>query len=356
MPVTIREVARRLNLSITTVSRALDGYADVADETRQLVIRTAREMGYVPNQAARQLRRRRSDTIGYILPADVPRFSDPFFAEFIAGLGDEASLRGFDLLVSTSPPDTPLEQQAYERWTHSRKVDGMVLNRIRLHDWRVTYLSQARFPFVTLERTLDDYEYPSVEVRGRQWFQSLVEHLFSLGHQRIAFVGASSNLKIQVDRYGGYCDALQDHSLNIDPDLVVEENLTTEGGYRAAIHLLALPAPPTAIACVDDMTAIGVLHAAREFNKEVGRDLAVVGFDGVGGVEHTQPALTTVNQPVYQIARQMVQMLIARINGNILPEKSVYIEPRLEIRTSTTGIRENIRLTEPPDSISFTNR
>jgi DNA-binding LacI/PurR family transcriptional regulator len=137
---------------------------------------------------------------------------------------------------------------------------------------------------------------------------------------------------------------------------VVEENLTTEGGYRAAIHLLALPAPPTAIACVDDMTAIGVLHAAREFNKEVGRDLAVVGFDGVGGVEHTQPALTTVNQPVYQIARQMVQMLIARINGNILPEKSVYIEPRLEIRTSTTGIRENIRLTEPPDSISFTNR
>src|SRR4030067_356069 len=96
---TIRDVARKLNISVTTVSRALDGYADVAGETRRLIIQTAQEMGYVPNQAARQLRRKRSDTIGYILPADKPRFSDPFFAEFIAGLGDEASAHGFDLLV-----------------------------------------------------------------------------------------------------------------------------------------------------------------------------------------------------------------------------------------------------------------
>ena len=90
MHITIRDVARRLNLSITTVSRALDGYPDVAEETRQLVIKTAREMGYAPNQAARQLRRQRSDTLGYILPADRPSFSDPFFAEFLAGLGDIA--------------------------------------------------------------------------------------------------------------------------------------------------------------------------------------------------------------------------------------------------------------------------
>lgn len=342
MVVTIREVARRLNLSITTVSRALDGYPDVADETRQLVIRTAREMGYVPNQAARQLRRRRSDTIGYILSADVPRFSDPFFSEFIAGLGDEASSRGFDLLVSTSPPDTPGEQQAYERWTHSRKVDGMILNRIRLHDWRVKYLSQSRFLFVTLERTLDELEYPSIEIHGRQWFQSLVEHLASLGHRRIAYVGASPNLKIQVDRYGGYCDALEAHSLDIDPDLVVEENLTTEGGYRAASHLLKLSSPPTAIACVDDMTAIGVLHAARDFSKVVGSDLAVTGFDGVEGFEHTQPPLTTINQPVYQIARQMVQMLTDMIAGQPLENRQRIAEPVLQIRESTIGRREKV--------------
>jgi len=336
--ITIREVAKRLNLSITTVSRALDGYGDVAEETRQLVVRTAHEMGYVPNQAARQLRRQRSDTIGYILPADIPRFSDPFFAEFIAGLGDEASLRGFDLLVSTAPPDTQAEQQAYERWTHSRKVDGVVLNRIRLHDWRIQYLSQVGFPFVTLERSLDKLDYPSVEVHGYKWFQILVEHLISLGHRRIAYIGASPDLKIQADRYDGYCAALQVHGIHIDPALVVEGTLTSESGYQAASYLLALPVSPTAIACVDDMTAMGVLHAAREHGKVVGRELAVAGFDGIQGFEHTQPPLTTVNQPVYQIARQTVHMLSDLIAGQLPGNPHLLIEPVLEIRESTVGL------------------
>jgi LacI family transcriptional regulator len=337
MPVTIRDVAHHLNLSITTVSRALDGYEDVAEETRQLVIRAAHEMGYVPNRAARQLRRRRSDAIGYILPADTPRFSDPFFAEFLAGLGDEASACGFDLLVSTAPPGSPAEQQAYESWTHSRKVDGMILNRMHLSDWRVQYLAKVQFPFVTQERSLDPYEYPSVEVDGRRWFRVLIEHLVSLGHQRIAYIGASPDLKIQADRFAGYNDGLTAHGLNLDADLIVEGDLTTEGGYRAAGQLFALPRPPTAITCVDDMTAIGVLHAAREQGRLVGQDLAVAGFDGIEGFEHTQPPLTTVNQPVYQIARRLVQMLALQIARKPLAEKRVQIEPVLEIRQSTTG-------------------
>jgi len=337
MAITIRDVARRLNLSTTTVSRALDGYDDVAEETRQLIIQTAHEMGYVPNQAARQLRRRRSDTIGYILPADTPRFSDPFFAEFISGLGDEASAHGFDLLVSTAPPGSQVEQQAYERWVHGRKVDGIVINRLNLRDWRAQYLAQAQFPFVTLERSLDPYDYPSVEVNGRYWFRVLIDHLVSLGHRRIAYIGASPDLKIQADRLDGYRDGLQSHGLAFDADLVVEGDLTSEGGYHAGEHLLTLPNPPTAIACVDDMTAIGVLHAARERGWTVGKDLAVAGFDGIEGFEHTQPPLTTINQPVYQIARQLVQMLAAQITGKPLAEKCVQIEPVLEIRQSTIG-------------------
>ena len=256
MTITIRDVARRLNLSTTTVSRALDGYDDVAEETRQLIVKTAHEMGYVPNQAARQLRRRRSDTIGYILPAEKPRFSDPYFAEFIAGLGDEAAAHGFELLVSTAPPGSQVERQAYERWVHGRKVDGIVLNHIYLSDWRVQYLAQAQFPFVTLERSLDPYDYPSVEVNGCRWFKVLIDHLVSLGHQRIAYVGASPDLTIQADRLEGYRDSLHSHGLLLDAELIIEGNLTNEGGYRAAERLLALLNPPTAIACVDDMTAI----------------------------------------------------------------------------------------------------
>jgi LacI family transcriptional regulator len=337
MPVTIREVAKYLNLSITTVSRALDGYSDVSEATRQRVMQAAHELGYLPNRAARQLRRNRTETIGFILPADASHFYDPFSAEFIAGLGVETSKQGFDLLVSTAASGTPGEQLAYERWIHGRKVDGIVLNRIRLKDWRVQYLSENKLPFVTLERSLDPYVYPSLEINGQHWFYSLIDHLADLGHHRIAFIGADPSLKIQADRFTGYQQGLAAHGLFFDPDLVIEGDLTSEGGYRAARILLTLPTPPSAIVCIDDQTAIGVLHAAHELGRSVGQDLAVAGFDGIEGFEHTQPPLTTVNQPVFDIARRLVQLLVQQITGKLLVEEQVQIEPELVIRQSTIG-------------------
>ncbi len=339
---TIRDVARKLNLSITTVSRALDGYPDVAEATRQLVTQTAREMGYVPNQAARQLRRQRADAIGFILPAATGRFSDPFYAEFISGLGDETAAHQVDLLVSTAPPNTPAEMQAYERWLHGRKVAGMVINRVRLQDWRIRYLSEARFPFVTMARSLDELEYASVEVDGRHWFKVLVDHLIELGHRRIAFVGASPDLKIHADRLAGFQDSLQAAGLVVDPGLVVSGDLTAEAGYWATMRLLGQKQAPTAIACIDDMTAIGVLHAAGELGHPVGGrlaagELAVAGFDGINISEHTRPPLTTVNQPVYHLARRMVAMLLDLVAGIPLAETRVKVDPVLEIRESTGG-------------------
>jgi len=185
MSVTIRDVAKRLRLSITTVSRALDGYPDVAEETRERVIRTAREMDYIPSRAARQLRRKRADAIGYIIPTGVPRFSDPFFSEFIAGLGDEVALHHFDLLVSTAPPGGPEEQALYQRWMQSRRVDGIVLSRMRLQDWRVEYLGNAGSPFVALGRSHTLVDYPYIEVDSRAGFATLVRHLVERGHRRI---------------------------------------------------------------------------------------------------------------------------------------------------------------------------
>lgn len=337
MNITIKDVAKQLNLSITTVSRALDGYEDVAEGTRQLVVKTAQEMGYIPNQAARQLRRRRTDTVGYILPTDKPRFADPFFAEFTAGLGDETAANGFELLVSTAPPRGQVEQQIYQRWVHGRRVDGVVLNRLHLNDWRVQYLREAQFPFVTLERPRHSHDYPSLEMNGRHWFQVVIDHLVSLGHQRIAYIGAAPDLIIQEDRFHGYQDGLEQHGLAYDASLVVEADLTSEGGYRATERLLISADPPTAIACVDDMTAIGVLHAARDLGRIVGQDLAVAGFDGIDGFEHTQPPLTTINVPVYRIARRLVQMLITQITGKPPVENLLPIEPVLEIRQSTRG-------------------
>ena len=337
MPVTIREVAKKLGLSITTVSRALDGYDDVAAKTRQRVIRTARAMGYVPSRAARQLRRQRADVIGYILPASGPHFTDPFFSAFIAGLGDEATSHNFDLLVSTAAPDTTAERQIYARWIQSRLVDGVVINRMRLRDWRARYLVKNDFPFVAHGHTLLSLKFPYIEIDSRTGFEILVKHLADRGHRRIAYIGAPAAFTLQADRCAGYQTGLATAGIAFDAALVAEGDLTRAGGYQAALRLLDLPQPPTAIIGANDLTAVGAARGAHERGLVVGRDIAIAGYDGTDDSEHTQPPLTTLKQPVYDIARRLVKMLVARIEGKELIEPQLILQPELIVRESTGG-------------------
>jgi LacI family transcriptional regulator len=335
MTVTIKDVAKRLNLSITTVSRALDGYSDVAEETRARVSKTAKEMGYVPNRVARQLRRQRSETIGYILPAQKPRFSDPYFSEFIAGLGDESAEHNIDLLISTAPPGEDSERALYQKWVQGRRVDGFILNRMHLQDWRVQYLAKNGLPFVTLERTLDPVDFNFIELDGQTGCMALMNHLVGLGHRRIAFIGAPSYLTLQASRFAGYREGLISAGLPLEAELVMEGDMTRAGGYRCGLSLLDLAKPPTAIACVNDLTAIGVLHAAHERGLVVGCDLAISGFDGIEETEHTHPPLTTLVHPVYDIARSLMRLLLQELSGEPVADRRMRVVPELVIREST---------------------
>lgn len=337
MAVTIRDVAKELDLSITTVSRALDDYDDVAQGTRERVRATAHQMGYVPSRAARNLRRQRTDIIGYVLPTSGPRFTDPFFSEFLAGLGDQVVSQNFDLLVSTAAPDSPAEKQVYTRWMQSRLVDGVILSRMRLDDWRANHLRKNNFPFVVHGRTESKADYPFIEIDSRAGFAMLVKHLVERGHTRIAYIGAPERFTLQRDRFAGYCDGLKAAQLAFDKALVGYGDLTRAGGYHATFPLLDLPDPPTAIIGANDLTAHGVIRAARERGIAVGRDLAVAGYDGTEESEHTQPALTTLRQPVYDTARQLATMLIAGIKGEPIAEQQIILQPELVVRESTGG-------------------
>ena len=335
MSITIRDVAKQLNLSITTVSRALDGYKDVSEETRQRVIQVAKEMGYTPSRSARQLRRQRTDTLGYIMPTSQPRYTDPFFSEFIAGLGDEAGAQNFDLLITLAPPSQEAERIAYQRLVQGRRVDGIVLSRMRQEDWRVHYLHESKFPFVAFGRTNTSIEFPHIGVDGANGIRRLIAHLVEQGHQHIAFIAAPSDLILQADRFRGFQEGLAEAGLIFEERFVAEGNLTRDGGYLAAKKLLALQSPPTAIIGANDLTAIGILRAARELGISVGSDLAVAGFDGIEDAEHTVPPLTTLNQPVYDCARRLIHMLTALIKDEVLEEPHVLLVPELIIRDST---------------------
>ena len=336
MPPTIHDVAKKLNISIYTVSRALDGYDDVAEQTRELVIQEANKMGYAPNRAARQLRRQKAETIGFIIPSISKRFNEPFFTEFVSGLGEELSSRNFDLLVSNAKTDDA-ERHLYHRWVNSRKVDGFVLNRIRRHDWRVSFLSQWGIPFVALGKSQDRIEYPYVRIEAADAYLSLVRHIQSNGFSQFAFIGGPSDLINQIDRLRWFRAAARKCGLDVNRDHIVSTEMTSTGGYEAASALLASSIPPNAILCVNDEAAFGALHAAREKGLKVGVDIAIVGFDGVRDSQHVEPALTTLNTPVDDIARQLADMLLNVLNGSPLEAQEIVVRPQLVIRASTGG-------------------
>lgn len=331
---TIRDVAKKLNLSITTVSRALDGYDDVAEHTRQLVIEAAKEMDYVPNRAARQLRLQKAETMGFIIPSISKRFDESFFTEFIAGLGEELSTRNLDLLVSNATTDDG-ERNLYHRWVNSHKVDGFILNRIHKHDWRVNYLSQQDIPFVAFGRSQDTIDYPCVRIEGADAYLNLVQHIQENGFSRFSFVGGPSGLIDHIERLQWFKSSLKKCKLQIDPTNVVSTDMSSTGGYEATLVLITRPVPPDAILCANDEIAFGALHAAHEQGFKIGTDIAIVGFDGVQDAKHSEPPLTTLDIPVFDIARQLVDMLLKTIAGEAV-ESPVFVKPTLLIRPSTS--------------------
>lgn len=331
---TLKSIAKATGFSVTTVSRALGGFDDVNAETRQLILEEARRQGYHPNLQARALQARRSRTIGLIVPVTGPRFPDPFFSEFVAGVGAVVAESGFDLLLSMHTT-LNAEIDAYRRVIAGQRVDGLILLRARVDDARIRYLSQTRIPFVVFGRTTLEQEYVFIDVDGSAGQHALTEHFIALGHRRIAYICPPFEMMFTVYRLSGFRQAMQAHSLPVDEALIVESDLTERGGREAANRLLDLPDPPTAIMAGNDLTAFGVMKAVQERGLAVGKDVAVGGFDDIPLAEHVHPGLTTIRQPIFQIGQQAAQTLLSLIAGKSIADASVLIMPELVVRASS---------------------
>jgi LacI family transcriptional regulator len=333
--VTLKDLAAALGLSITTVSRALAGYSDVAESTRQRVLEAAEKMGYVPDVTARRLQKGRTDTIGFVIPTSGPRFSDPYFSELLAGIGNEAVRHRFDLLVSTCAPDTPEEDAAYRHKVEGRLVDGLLVVRTRVKDRRIEYLSRIGFPFVAFGRSDLDVDFPYVDEDGFRGLELVTQHLIDLGHQRIACIAPPQDLMFSVYRCAGLEAALQRNGPSIKQEYCIRSDLTQRGGFRAMNELLDLSPAPTAVIACNDLMALGAISAAQTRGLVVGRDVAITGFDDIPLAEHSHPPLTTVHQPIYDIGRQICNMLIRLLQGEELAERHVLLQPELIVRESS---------------------
>lgn len=334
MSVSIKDIAKRVNRSITTVSRALNDYDDVSPETKQLILKTAKEMGYSPNTYAQRLQKQQSDTLGLILPTFSPRFSDPYFSELLAGIGNMASDLGFDVLVSTRSPG-PEEKEAYKKLIEGRRVDGFIVVRTRNQDARIEYLLSQNFPFVAFGRTNDWERFSFVDEDGFFGMQLVAEHIAGLKHEKIGCITPHPNLAFTDKRLAGLRDGLEKFNIILDPAYIKAGDLTQRSGYELGSVLLDLPERPTAIVACNDLMAFGVISAVQERGLVVGEDVSVTGFDDIPMSEFSHPPLTTVHQPVYQIGGRVCEMLVNIIRNEESEHQQVLLKPNLVVRQST---------------------
>jgi len=341
MAITLKDIAQRVGKSVTTVSRALHDFDDVSPETKAEVRSIAEELGYTPNIHAQRLQKKRTDTIGFIMPTYGPRFSDPFFSEFLAGIGNQAAELGFDLLVSTRPPGT-MELQAYDKNVRSPRVDGFIIVRTRKQDQRIKYLSQMDIPFVAFGRMLDHNNYAYVDEDGEYGMSLITCHLIDLGHKRIAYLDAPEQFMFAHYRRQGFLAGLKNNGLSVDRELILTGDMTQRAGYQLATDLLTLDNPPTAIIASNDLMALGAISAAQQLGLEVGDDVAITGFDNIPLAEYCHPPLTTIHQPIYQIGEMVCEMLVKQIRAEPLEQKQIILQPSLMVRQSTIGTKNKL--------------
>jgi LacI family transcriptional regulator len=308
---TIRQLAQSLGLSITTVSRALDDYADVSAATRARVRAAADVSGYRPNAAARRLRRGQTEVVTMVLPTAHGRFDEPLYIELLAAMGPHFVAAGYDLTLLAAPPGDE-ELKTYRRIVEGRRSDGIIVVRARRDDARIRYLLKTDMPFVVMGRSDVKGDYCYVDGDGTLAFYSATQRLLDLGHQRILHLAAPSTFTFATLRRDGYVKCMLEAG---QFPLVQECAAEIDASYKLALEVLTSDVRPTAIICATDRMAFGVLKAARQLGIEIPKELSIIGHDNLPASLSSEPALTTMELSPSETGHRLANMLLEAIKN-----------------------------------------
>jgi len=331
---TLRDVAREAGMSVTQVSRALNGHTDVAAETRERVREVASTLRYTPNLEARRLQdpNTRTGVLGLILSHETLRFSDPFFGDLLTSVTREAGEHGLQVNLST-PPDGANKLEPYDLAIRRKQVDGFILVRVSVDDPRIDFLLDASFPFVSFGRPGDRAGFGAVEIAD-DCMQPAVDHLAELGHRRIVCLTEGEHFAIGAARTRSFLAAMERNGLAASPASLIEGGFHEETGREVTRRLLQEPERPTAIVAVNDLLALGALEAASSLGMRVPDDLSLVGFDDIRAARQIQPTLTTIRQSASEVGVALIDALKPALTAG----KPVHAECHV---TSTLMLRES---------------
>ena len=331
--VTINVLAQSLGLAKGTVSRALNGYPDIAESTRKRVTRAADRMGYRPSAQAQAIKTGRVRSLGLVLNTGNADLHRPFLTDFLDGISRAASEETWTLTVSTAT-DTEDEVTSMGRLIDERKADGFILPRAKWEDPRVALCRSRDVPFILYGRTADETDAAWFDISGEEAMRKAVLRLAGFGHKRIGFINGSRDYTYAHLRHDGFMAGMEEAGLSADPATMAEGVLDIRGGEAAGREVLSADAPPTAVVCALDLAALGLYRAAQWMGRQVGHDLAVISYDGLPEAAVADPPLTTFAVDNNAAGERLARLLIARIRGTDLTHLRELAPARLIARQS----------------------
>jgi len=329
--VTIKDIAREIGMSASTVSRALSDSPLVNAATRERVHRVARRLGYERNEVARALVMGASGAVGLV----VPDITNPFFSDIASGVGEIADRAGYGVILCNTSGRVDREL-SYVRLMRRKRVDGLILCSTTIDAPYLQEVQRGRTPFILVSRLCSDASLSYVITNDRQGARLAVEHLIALGHERIGFIGGPRDVQSSHDRFLEYIAVLEENGCPVVEAWHHFAEFTQAAGREAGGRLLALVERPTAVFAANDVTALGVLEVAEGMGLRIPEDLSLVGYDDISYASLPRIQLTTIAQPAVEMGQIAADWLFTRIASDDVPALQRVLTPRLVVR-STTG-------------------
>lgn len=326
---TIRDVARRATVSPATVSRYLNGTLDLPEDTSRRIDEAVRDLDYAPNSLAQYLSLGLSNTIGLA----VPDIANPFFSELARAAAEEASKRGFDLMLGSTQGD-PEREVTFLKHLRARRVDGIAFlseNPARTH---LVELIKSERNIVLIDEDVPVGDKTRVFANNEMGGALALRHLVDHGHRRIAIIGGPPPLMTAAERRRGFFDEASRRGIDVPPRYEITGAYAQETGRRAIVQLLSLDPAPTAIFAASDLIAIGVLSEAHDRGIHIPHDVSLVGFDGISVSALLNPPLTTIEQPIERMGRLGIQALVELIADDAVEPQEQRLDVRLVERAS----------------------
>lgn len=330
--VTIKHLARQLNISVSTVSRALRNANDINPETKKAVLQLAQELNYEPNFIAQSLVKKSTRIIGVIVPA----IHSHYFSQALSGMTDEANAHNYSVMFCQSNETSALEANSIRRLV-ATNVDGLLISvsKESSDPCELERIRQKGIPIVMYDRILSGFPCSKVVVDEFEGAYRAVEHLIKKGCRRIAHLAGPQDLSVCVNRMNGYLEALKTYKLKADPQLIVRSSTFEDNALLAVKKILSVEPRVDGIFCINDLSAVIVLKYLKKKGIRVPEDIRVVGFNDDPVSQVVEPSLTTVMQPGYEVGKLSMGILIDEIQNRKGTHETVRLRTKLIVRHSS---------------------